>query len=286
MCRLSVIVFLILAHGQLVLGSDTCESKLADKFEQHRNEQRKNERRKYINSIGISLLGHGLLVGGIIFNNVRGKEDIEIEFAGHSGESDAIQAMLITGTVVPSPPAEEEQEEEKESQAAPPSEPVAQTKPQEKSERVAEPKPEPEPEPEPVTPPQKVVQAKPAVQESAPQENVPQETEPTQAAMITTVTEESLLSLRESLDKFIVYPQVAKQNEITGTVVVGFEVQKDGRIHELHVVDSSGFQILDKEAMRAMQQLARIWSYPGSQSDLNRGPYNVLYPIEFKLNRN
>ena len=75
------------------------------------------------------------------------------------------------------------------------------------------------------------------------------------------------------------YPEIAKENGISGRVTVQFTIDKDGSVKDVKVlrgVDSS----LDKEAVRVIQKSPK-WS-PGKQ----RGkPAKVKYtfPIIFQL---
>ncbi len=87
-------------------------------------------------------------------------------------------------------------------------------------------------------------------------------------------------AMRKYIATHIVYPEIAKENGITGKVYVQFVVNQRGKIEQVKVVrgvDPS----LDKEAVRVIKSLP-IWK-PGKQ----RGkPVKVSYtvPINFQLN--
>ncbi|NOZ46629.1 MAG: energy transducer TonB [Chlorobi bacterium] len=87
-------------------------------------------------------------------------------------------------------------------------------------------------------------------------------------------------ALQNYIATHVVYPEIAKENGITGRVFVRFEVNRKGKVDKVSVVrgvDPS----LDKAAIDVIKQLPD-WS-PGKQ----RGkPVNVWYtaPINFVLN--
>ena len=76
------------------------------------------------------------------------------------------------------------------------------------------------------------------------------------------------------------YPQVAKENEIEGTVYVGFVVEKDGRLTEINIKRgiSGG---CNEEAARLINLLSGKWKAGKSKGV----PVRVRYvlPINFKL---
>ena len=85
--------------------------------------------------------------------------------------------------------------------------------------------------------------------------------------------------VRAWLAKNLQYPPVAAENGISGRVVVGFVVERDGSISHVQVlrgVDPS----LDKEAVRVVKAMPK-WN-PGMQ---NGSPVRVKYnvPVQFKL---
>jgi protein TonB len=85
--------------------------------------------------------------------------------------------------------------------------------------------------------------------------------------------------VRAWLAKNLQYPAVAAENGISGRVVVGFVVERDGSISHVQVlrgVDPS----LDKEAVRVVKAMPK-WN-PGMQ---NGSPVRVKYnvPVQFKL---
>ena len=76
------------------------------------------------------------------------------------------------------------------------------------------------------------------------------------------------------------YPESAAKAKQQGRAVVGFVVGKDGTINDVYIVKSTGYDVLDNEAMRVVKSMP-AWE-PGKQKGK---PVNVKYfvPITFKL---
>lgn len=87
----------------------------------------------------------------------------------------------------------------------------------------------------------------------------------------------------EFIYKNIKYPRLASENEIEGTVIISFVVEKDGSITEIRIIRDRGAG-LGEEAMRIvekMQNLPQKW-IPGKQGNDNvRVQFNL--PIKFRL---
>jgi len=87
-----------------------------------------------------------------------------------------------------------------------------------------------------------------------------------------------------ALQKYIAihteYPELAKRNDIEGTVVIKFEVTKKGRIGKVEVLNKYADDLLKNEAVRVIKTLPRF--KPGIQ---NGQAVNVWYsvPVSFKL---
>jgi len=86
-------------------------------------------------------------------------------------------------------------------------------------------------------------------------------------------------ALQQFLKDNVKYPVVAMENGVQGRVTVGFVVEKDGSVSDVHVVKSVD-PSLDKEAVRAVKSMPK-WQ-PGRQNGTAvRVRYNV--PVNFKL---
>lgn len=76
------------------------------------------------------------------------------------------------------------------------------------------------------------------------------------------------------------YPQAAVKAKQQGRAIVGFIVRKDGTVSDVQITKSTGYDVLDKEAMRVVKSMP-AWE-PGKQKGK---PVNVKYnvPITFRL---
>lgn len=87
-------------------------------------------------------------------------------------------------------------------------------------------------------------------------------------------------ALYEFLQKNLLYPQSARENNVQGTVLIEFVVERDGSVSNVKVA-APLFPACDQEAVRVVQQLPK-WK-PGMQ--MNK-PVRVYYnlPIKFTFN--
>lgn len=88
------------------------------------------------------------------------------------------------------------------------------------------------------------------------------------------------LALRRYVAEHVVYPAVARENGIEGTVFLRFEVTKSGKIGRVELQKGVD-PLLDDEAIRVIKDLPKF--RPGEQ---NGKKVNVWYsiPVTFKLN--
>jgi TonB family protein len=89
-------------------------------------------------------------------------------------------------------------------------------------------------------------------------------------------------SLVGYLSRSILYPAEAKDNEVTGKVVVGFVIDKDGSVRDVHVVKGIGYGC-DKEAQRVIAEMPP-WT-PGSHEG-RAVKVSYMIPITFNLDDN
>ena len=87
----------------------------------------------------------------------------------------------------------------------------------------------------------------------------------------------------EFLRDNIQYPMEARKANWEGTVYIRFVVKKDGAVDSVTVRRSSGYEILDNEAVRIIKTLPR-WI----PAKLNGKPVSSYYqiPVKFQLNNN
>lgn len=86
--------------------------------------------------------------------------------------------------------------------------------------------------------------------------------------------------LREDLSQYFYYPPLARRNGLQGTVLISFGISGEGTVHDIHIVKSSGYAILDLAAQDAMQRLDKLSWYAalmhGKDMDLE-------LPVIFRL---
>ena len=86
--------------------------------------------------------------------------------------------------------------------------------------------------------------------------------------------------LMKYLSDNIQYPSKAKENKWEGTVLCELVVEKDGSINEAKVLKSSGYQLLDIEALRVVLNMPK-WTASKQDGDSVRVQFAL--PISFKL---
>ena len=86
-------------------------------------------------------------------------------------------------------------------------------------------------------------------------------------------------ALMEYLMMNVKYPESAAKAKQQGRAVVGFVVRKDGTVSDVYIVKSTGYDVLDNEAMRVVKSMP-TWE-PGKQKGK---PVDVKYfvPITFR----
>lgn len=82
------------------------------------------------------------------------------------------------------------------------------------------------------------------------------------------------------LGEHIQYPTKAQDNHWEGVAVCQFVVEKDGSINEAKVINSSGYQLLDVEALRVVLNMPK-WTAGKQDGDSVRVQFAL--PISFKL---
>ena len=86
-------------------------------------------------------------------------------------------------------------------------------------------------------------------------------------------------AMMEYLMMNVKYPESAAKAKQQGRAVVGFVVRKDGTVSDVYIVKSTGYDVLDNEAMRVVKSMP-AWE-PGKQKGK---PVDVKYfvPITFR----
>ncbi len=88
-----------------------------------------------------------------------------------------------------------------------------------------------------------------------------------------------LNQIRLMLEKEKRYPFLARKNRREGTVYIKFTILKDGGLKKIKVTQSSGFEILDKEAEATIRRTA----FPALPKGLQLTQLQLEVPIVFRL---
>ncbi len=79
--------------------------------------------------------------------------------------------------------------------------------------------------------------------------------------------------IRDAIQRELTYPLRARRRRLEGTVVAGFGIDSSGRPHDIEIVDSSGYKVLDEEVIKI---ILRASPYPYI-------PDRVEVPVSFRL---
>lgn len=88
--------------------------------------------------------------------------------------------------------------------------------------------------------------------------------------------------IKARLSKYKRYPRKARSQGITGTALVSFVIQKNGKVSLPKLLQSSGHPDLDREALSVLE---RASPFPTIPDDVSQGPLSLTLPIEFSLNQ-
>jgi protein TonB len=76
------------------------------------------------------------------------------------------------------------------------------------------------------------------------------------------------------------YPGMAIRNAWEGRVKLGIRVQANGDLTDIHVIDSSGYRILDTAAVKSVRHIAAL---PEASPWLQGQSIDVILPVIYKL---
>ncbi len=74
--------------------------------------------------------------------------------------------------------------------------------------------------------------------------------------------EENLAKIREAIQSCLTYPLIARRMGWEGTVIVRFKLSPEGKLEEAKVEKSSGFEILDRNALEILRIASRSFPKP------------------------
>lgn len=89
--------------------------------------------------------------------------------------------------------------------------------------------------------------------------------------------------MRSTLTQFVLYPRaVAEELKIEGKVVVGFTINRDGRLEETEILESSGHPVLD-QAVEKMVEFAQ--PFTALPATVKHERIRFAFPVTVKLKR-
>jgi TonB family protein len=92
---------------------------------------------------------------------------------------------------------------------------------------------------------------------------------------------EFLELIRQKIENAKMYPHWAREAGYEGIAKIRFAILSDGKLGEVSIIDSSGYDILDNAAIAAIEKAA---PFPPLPESLNRDILRIELPIVFKLN--
>ena len=84
----------------------------------------------------------------------------------------------------------------------------------------------------------------------------------------------------QEINSNINYPVIALQNQISGRVIIQLSITNKGILKKLSLIQSSGFDILDNEVLRAVSNTDH---YPSAPLSLSKKQYSFKLPIKFEI---
>lgn len=89
-------------------------------------------------------------------------------------------------------------------------------------------------------------------------------------------------AIQREFARYFVYPELARERGWQGQVLLAFRVQADGHLDHLQVARSCGYTLLDRSALDALRQVARVESSDG----LPGRALEVQLPVVYRLTEN
>ena len=86
--------------------------------------------------------------------------------------------------------------------------------------------------------------------------------------------------IRSELSRYLRYPAVARRNGWEGSVIISMVVTQKGRINGIHLVQSSGYDVLDRATLTAIRQVRTIQK---TEDMLPRDTTSITLPVQFRL---
>ncbi|HED33668.1 MAG TPA: energy transducer TonB [Gammaproteobacteria bacterium] len=86
--------------------------------------------------------------------------------------------------------------------------------------------------------------------------------------------------LNAELEKYFYYPKAAQRKNRQGSVILAFTINSDGEIENIHINKSSGYNILDNAAIKALNKIEANKDFAMA---LNGNSTELTVPINYRL---
>jgi protein TonB len=87
-------------------------------------------------------------------------------------------------------------------------------------------------------------------------------------------------ALQQALLPRFEYPPIARRRGWEGRVKVGLHVGADGDLTRIHLVESSGYALLDSAAVKNVTELRNV---PGAAQWIDADSMEVVLPVRYRL---
>jgi protein TonB len=87
-------------------------------------------------------------------------------------------------------------------------------------------------------------------------------------------------AVQRRLERNKKYPPMARNNRIQGIVYVTFTINKSGQVVNSHIVNSSGYPVLDDEAMALLRRVNPLPSIP---DEVRANVVTLTAPLQFRM---
>lgn len=84
----------------------------------------------------------------------------------------------------------------------------------------------------------------------------------------------------QELKNYLSYPYIARKRGWSGKVMLGFQIDTDGKLLNIHLSESSGYPVLDNSALSAIYKIKNI---TGFSADLEEISPTINIPVIFAL---
>jgi protein TonB len=91
-----------------------------------------------------------------------------------------------------------------------------------------------------------------------------------------------LVALKEIIERHKEYPLMARRGRMEGTVRISCKLTRTGEVKEAKVESSSGYEILDRAALRSVRSVGK---FPVVPTEIREDPFGFVAPITFQLSR-